>query len=100
MRYLTAAVLVGVMSTSSSPHAAAQMMCGQRTEIVAQLAAKFGETRRNIGLAEGRGVVEVYANTDTGSWTIILTNPQGVSCLMAAGEAFQVEEAKAADEPA
>lgn len=82
------------------PPAAAQMMCGQRTEIVNQLAAKFGETRRSVGLAEGRGVIEVYASEKTGSWTILLTNTEGTACLMAAGEAFQVEEAKVADSPA
>lgn len=78
----------------------AQMMCGERAEIVGQLAAKFGETRRSVGLAAGRGVIEVYASEETGSWTILLTNAEGTACLMAAGEAWEAEEGKRADAPA
>lgn len=78
----------------------AQAICGKRTDIVEQLEIKYGETRRSVGLQQGRGVIEVYANSETGSWTILITNARGTSCLMAAGEAFEanlVEEAK--DDP-
>ena len=67
----------------------AQAMCGKRTEIVKQLNKKYGETRRSVGVQQGRGVVEVYASEKTGSWTILITNARGMSCLMAAGEAFE-----------
>ncbi len=52
-----------------------------------------------MGLAEGRGVVELYASEETGSWTILMTRPQGIACLMAAGQAFQIEPVKAAGNP-
>ena len=71
--------------------ASAQAICGKRDDIVAQLEKKYGETRRSVGVQEGRGVVEVYASSSTGSWTILITNPRGMSCLMAAGEAFEIE---------
>ncbi len=80
--------------------AGAQIVCGQRTDMVRQLSEKYGETRRSMGLAEGRGVVELYASEETGSWTILLTTPRGVSCMMAAGQAFQIEPVKAAGSPA
>jgi hypothetical protein len=71
--------------------AGAQMMCGKRADIIRQLDEKYGETRRSLGLAGGRGVVELYASDETGSWTILLTSPQGTACMMASGEAFQIE---------
>jgi hypothetical protein len=71
--------------------AGAQAVCGKRDDIVAQLERKYGETRRSVGVQQGRGVVEVYASSVTGSWTILITNPRGMSCLMAAGEAFEIE---------
>lgn len=80
--------------------ASAQMVCGQREDIVAQLESKYGEVRRSYGLQQGRGVVEVFANGDSGSWTILVTSPQGKTCLMAAGEAFQADELAVADTPA
>jgi hypothetical protein len=52
-----------------------------------------------MGLAQGRGVVEMFASEKTGSWTILLTSPQGTTCLMAAGEAFQIEPATAVGNP-
>jgi hypothetical protein len=77
----------------------AQMLCGKRTDIVRQLDEKYGETRRSMGLAGGRGVVELYASDETGSWTILLTTPQGNACMMASGEAFQIEPVKVVGNP-
>ncbi len=76
-----------------------QMVCGKRADMVRQLSEKYGETRRSMGLAEGRGVVELYASEETGSWTILITSPQGTACMMAAGQAFQVEPVKAVGSP-
>lgn len=86
---LTAAVLI---STAN-----AQAVCGKRTEIVKQLSKKYGETRRSVGLQRGRGVVEVYASEKTGTWTILITNARGLSCLMAAGEAFEAVTGNTSD---
>lgn len=77
----------------------AQTVCGKRADIVAQLETKYGETRRSLGVQRGRGVVEIYASAETGSWTILFTDPRGVSCLMAAGEAFEYEDVADADTP-
>ena len=76
-----------------------QMVCGNRADMVRQLGEKYGETRRSMGLAEGRGVVELYASEETGSWTILMTSPQGIACMMAAGQAFQDEPVQAAGSP-
>ncbi|MEM6621204.1 MAG: hypothetical protein AAF674_03180 [Pseudomonadota bacterium] len=93
--FLAAVTVTGTMATPAD----AQMVCGQRDKIIAQLEMKYGETRRSVGLQEGRGLVEVFASEETGSWTILVTDPRGMSCLMAAGEAFQVEKASVSDTP-
>ena len=86
VKTLIASVLaIGVLGGSAS----AQAVCGKRTDIIKQLQKKYGETRRSVGVQQGRGVVEVYASEKTGSWTILVTNARGMSCLMAAGEAFE-----------
>lgn len=77
-----------------------QMMCGKRTDMVRQLGEKYGESRRSLGLAGGRGVVELFASEATGSWTILVTSPQGTACLMAAGEAFQNDPIQVVGNPA
>lgn len=59
-----------------------------------RLAARYGESRRAIGLAAEARVVEVFASLETGTWTILVTLPNGLSCLVASGEAYEeIEEA-------
>jgi hypothetical protein len=65
-----------------------QTLCGERTDMIRQLGEKYGESRRLVGLSGVRGVVEFFASEATGSWTILLTSPQGTICLMATGEEF------------
>ena len=95
MKKLLIAACMAAFATSAS----AQMVCGPRDNIVAQLEKKYGETRRSIGVQQGRGVVEIYASEETGSWTILVTDTRGKSCLMAAGEAFQIEDVAEIETP-
>ena len=39
-----------------------------------------------LGLASNGGLLEVLTSGNGGTWTIILTMPNGVSCLVAAGK--------------
>jgi len=96
---LISTTLLSIVALSSTP-SVAQTACGKRADVIRQLDEKYGETRRSLGLAQGRGVVEVYASEETGSWTILLTNPQGTSCLIAVGEAFQIYPVAGAGNPA
>ena len=38
-----------------------------------------------MGVAKGNGVIEVYASPKV-TWTLVITQPNGVSCLIAAGQ--------------
>ena len=91
--------LVLPASPAGAQMARPQMVCGKRTDMVRQLGEKYGESRRSLGLSGARGVVEIFASEATGSWTILLTSPQGTACLMAAGEAFQIVPVKAVGNP-
>lgn len=71
--------------------------CGSRAEVVSRLRAKYGETRRGYGLQRGKAVVEVYASAKTGSWTIIMSMPDGLACLVAAGENWAAPSSEAAE---
>ena len=66
--------------------------CGERGQIISRLEGKYGETQRGYGLQRGEAVVEVYASEATGTWTILLSMPNGLACLMAAGENWAVPE--------
>ncbi len=84
-RALTAALILLSLPAASS----AQPQCAPRAVVLERLASGFGETRQSVGLAQGSQVVEVFASEDTGSWTITVTLPNGTTCLVAAGQAFE-----------
>ncbi len=60
-------------------------MCGERRTVVANLEKTYSEAPVSIGLASNGAVIEVLASP-SGSFTIILTRPNGLSCVMTAGE--------------
>lgn len=63
--------------------------CAPRADVVKQLAETYGETRRGIGIARQGAVMEIYASDHTGSWTITVTMPDGVTCLIASGQSYE-----------
>ena len=84
---MIARLLALTLALAASPVAAAQ--CGTREDVVAQLSAKYGEYPRSMGLsADNSAIVEVFAS-DSGTWTITVTTPEGVTCLVASGGSFR-----------
>ncbi len=63
--------------------------CAPREDIIQRLAETYGETRRGIGIARQGAVMEVYASDSSGSWTITVTLPDGVTCLIASGQSYE-----------
>ena len=64
---------------------AQEVQCSPRNDAIRILTDDFGETRRAMAL-DNRGIVEIYASAETGTWTVTLTTPAGRTCLLAAGE--------------
>ncbi len=84
------AIAFGTLMLMSPQARAADPQCGVRDKVVERLAATYGETRRSMGLANNSTVMEVYASEKTGSWTITVTLPNGLTCLVASGDGFEV----------
>jgi hypothetical protein len=76
--------------------------CAPRPMVIGTLAQNYGETRRSIGLAANNTLMEVFASPETGTWTITVTLPDGMTCLMASGQGFEpvAEELPAKGDPA
>lgn len=79
---------IGALMVSSTL-TQAQQNCAARDLVIERLASAYGETRQSIGLAQNNTMVEVFASTTTGSWTITVTNASGLTCLVASGQAFE-----------
>ena len=88
-RILTTSALILGMAAAGPPAAQAQMACGERDSVVAKLGDKYGEVRRGGGLASPTAIIEIWASEATGTWTILKTTPNGLTCIMAVGDAWQ-----------
>lgn len=64
--------------------------CAPRPAVVERLSESYGESQQAFGIDGGGQVVETFANLETGSWSVIVTRPGGLSCLVASGQAFEL----------
>lgn len=89
---------LALVGATAVPADAAKLVCKKRSELIDVLARKFGETQQSFGLQNDTRVLEVYAS-EKGSWTAILTLPDGKSCVVASGQAWTTLPAAQAGEP-
>lgn len=67
--------------------AQAQSACAAHDEFAALLANKFGEQKIGFGIA-ANALVEIYVS-HKGTFTMLITEPNGPSCIFAAGKDWE-----------
>jgi hypothetical protein len=80
---------IGAMLLATDFAFAQSANCGDHAAVVARLAERYGESRQAMGLGANNAVLEVFAS-ESGSWTITVTTAGGPTCLVAAGQNFQI----------
>lgn len=80
---------LGLMALAAQQLHAEQRNCAPREVVLDRLSEKYGESRRGIGLVQQGSVMEVFASDDTGTWTITVTLPNGMTCLVASGQSYE-----------
>ena len=86
---LTKTSLIAVLALiAATTTAAAQSVCGERETLLKQLNAEYQEAPAGIGLASNGSVVELLTSNG-GTWTLMVTRPNGTTCLIGTGEAWQ-----------
>jgi hypothetical protein len=82
------AALAALAAIGASP-ASAQSACGPREQLVNLLADQYNEDPVGIGLSQPGQVLEVFASSN-GSWTMVMTMPDGKACMIAAGDNWEM----------
>ena len=77
--------MAGAMLPSSSH---AQTVCSTRSNFLNELLSQHKENPIAMGLAANGSVLEVLASKD-GTWTILITSPNGTSCVVAVGDSWE-----------
>ena len=62
-------------------------MCGERAQIIDQLKTKYNENRQAVGLISNNGAAELFVS-EKGTWTMLVTDQAGITCILAAGDAW------------
>ncbi len=76
--------------------------CATRDAVVRNLQTKYDEQLAVGGLQATQNttsVMEIWASRKTGTFTVLMTNPNGVTCIVAAGTDFFEAEKKPAEVP-
>ncbi len=82
------AALAALATVATSP-ASAQSACGPREQLVKLLADQYKEDPVGMGLSQPGQVLEVFASSN-GSWTMVMTMPDGKACMIAAGDNWEM----------
>lgn len=88
---LFAAAILGT-PLASPGHAQAvgsSAQCNARESVLSTLASKYKEAPVQMGLTNAGAIIEVTASEEGDSWSIILTTPAGITCMVAAGEHWE-----------
>lgn len=88
---IMAGLVVGMIVALFTVAANAQAVCAARQDMVDNLKQTYGEQQSSVGISRNGAMVEVFTSP-TGTWTIIITRPNGVSCLAATGQNWQQME--------
>ena len=80
---------IAVLASFGVSSADAQTACGPREQLVKLLADQYKEDPVGMGLSQPGQVLEVFASSN-GSWTMVMTMPDGKACMIAAGDNWEM----------
>lgn len=89
-RIIASTMIFGMAAIAPPAHG--QVACASRDSLIEGLAKKYGEERVAGGLQSADQMVEVFSSPETGSFTILLTHPNGQSCVVSSGKSWNTFE--------
>jgi hypothetical protein len=80
--FVSAVVLAGTA-------VAAPVYCGPRQAMLTKLANSLHQQPSSVALTNDGQLLEVVKSETNLAWAILITSPQGLSCIIAAGDNWQ-----------
>ena len=90
-RLFTTALVFGAAALAPPAYAQAGQ-CMPREMLIENLQSKYSEHLTGGGLQSPQQLLEVWSSSESGSFTVFVTRPNGVSCVMATGRHWNVTE--------
>ena len=88
-----AAAILGVLGpplAAQTSRGVVVQACDEYGSLKERLGEQFKEVPAAFGLGMNGNLIQVFVSAETGTWTIISTAPTGVSCIVAAGESWEI----------
>ncbi len=85
-RMLAMAVLALGLLVHTATTVRAQPVCMPHDALTERLYATFAEAPAANAIANNGALVELFATRDRSSWTLAMTRPGGISCVLVAGQ--------------
>ncbi len=85
MKTAVAAVVAACVCGPSADAFAAGAQCAEHTQLVGLLAKKYSEDPIVMGSVNDERYMQLFVSP-TGSWTILVTQTDGLACILAAGQ--------------
>lgn len=81
-----AAVLIAASGTTADPQ---EIVCAKHARIVEYLKGEFQERQGAFGLVGDKAILELFLSPHGATWTIVITDVSGKSCILAAGDSWE-----------
>jgi len=88
-RIASVAGLAAALAIAIASSASAQPACLGHDKLVQMLDGRYSERPVAFGLEASGRLFEVFAAEDGATWTMVITTPEGASCVVAVGEEWQ-----------
>ena len=81
--------LLGILIVFVSFGVAAQgSICGDREDFLRRLEEKFNEVVKHMAIT-GKGALVEWTVAPSGSWSMLVTIPEGLTCFVAVGQGWR-----------
>ena len=87
-RFHISSLLLAAAAMAGAASAQAETFCGDRTKLIETLAQKYDEVPSAFGIVGQKNLVELFVSK-SGSWTMLMTQSSGATCIMAAGQSWE-----------
>ena len=86
-----------LLGTIPASHAA-NVACASHVDVINKLSQGYAEQPVALGLAANGSLIEVFSASDGRTWTLVMTRPDGLSCILASGHAWETVTKLTSDE--
>lgn len=85
-RHFFAIILIfGAVTLAKPANAQMQLTCLDREMLIQRLETRYNESLNGAGLQGSKIILEIWSSKESGNFTILVTKPDGKSCIVASG---------------